>query len=89
MAARPWRTIPLPRTQTIFFTDRSLYRPGQTVRYRGLCISVSQANDNYEVLGNSMHQLHAHVHARYAWEPERFRQGPVWRYPDDLRPARQ
>jgi hypothetical protein len=38
-------------TQTIFFTDRSLYRPGQTIQYRGLCISVNQGNDNYDVIG--------------------------------------
>jgi len=36
---------------------------------------------NYEILGNSLHTLHAHVHARYAWEPKEFRTGPVWRYP--------
>jgi diadenosine tetraphosphate (Ap4A) HIT family hydrolase len=36
---------------------------------------------NYEILGNSLHQLHAHVHARYSWEPKEFRTGPVWRYP--------
>jgi len=35
---------------------------------------------NYEILGNSLHHLHAHVHARYAWEPAEFRSGPVWRY---------
>jgi diadenosine tetraphosphate (Ap4A) HIT family hydrolase len=35
---------------------------------------------NYEILGNSLHSLHAHVHARYAWEPREFRDGPVWRY---------
>lgn len=37
---------------------------------------------NYEVLGNSHHQLHGHVHPRYLWEPEIYRRGPVWRYPD-------
>jgi uncharacterized protein YfaS (alpha-2-macroglobulin family) len=37
--------------QTIFFTDRSLYRPGQTIRYKGICISADRDNDNYKVLG--------------------------------------
>ena len=37
---------------------------------------------NYEVLGNSWGHLHGHVHARYDWEPETYRSGPVWRYPD-------
>lgn len=35
---------------------------------------------NYEVLGNSLHHLHGHVHARYSWEPGRRRVGPVWLY---------
>lgn len=35
---------------------------------------------NYEVLGNSWGHLHGHVHARYEWEPDNFRQGPVWLY---------
>ena len=37
---------------------------------------------NYEVLGNSWEHLHGHVHARYSWEPDAYRDGPVWRYPD-------
>ena len=35
---------------------------------------------NYEILGNSWPHLHGHVHARYTWEPESLRRGPVWRY---------
>jgi diadenosine tetraphosphate (Ap4A) HIT family hydrolase len=42
---------------------------------------------NYEVLGNTLHQLHAHVHPRYAWEPAEYRTGPVWRYPAEIREA--
>lgn len=40
------------REQTVFFTDRALYRPGQTVRYKGICLSVDQQNDNYRTLAN-------------------------------------
>jgi len=36
--------------QTVFFTDRSLYRPGQTIRYKGICIRIDQASDNYQTL---------------------------------------
>jgi uncharacterized protein YfaS (alpha-2-macroglobulin family)/outer membrane protein assembly factor BamD (BamD/ComL family) len=36
--------------QTLFFTDRSIYRPGQTIRYKGVCHSYDQANDNYQVI---------------------------------------
>jgi len=42
---------------------------------------------NYEVLGNSLTFLHAHVHARYEWEPPDKIGGPVWRYPNDVRSA--
>ena len=41
---------PKPHQQTIFFTDRSLYRPGQTVQYKGICIAVDQAQDNYQTI---------------------------------------
>jgi len=36
--------------QTVFFTDRSLYRPGQTVQYKGLCIRVDREQDRYETI---------------------------------------
>ena len=39
-----------PAAQTIFFTDRALYRPGQTIQFKGICLWVDQNKDNYEVL---------------------------------------
>ena len=36
--------------QTVFFTDRAIYRPGQTIQYKGICLRVDQEQDNYEVL---------------------------------------
>jgi uncharacterized protein YfaS (alpha-2-macroglobulin family) len=36
--------------QTVFFTDRSLYRPGQTIHYKGISLSVDQDGDNYKTL---------------------------------------
>jgi diadenosine tetraphosphate (Ap4A) HIT family hydrolase len=36
---------------------------------------------NYEILGNSVPALHAHVWPRFADEPKEFRLGPVGRYP--------
>jgi|SRR6185369_14021847 diadenosine tetraphosphate (Ap4A) HIT family hydrolase len=35
---------------------------------------------NYEVLGNLWPHLHGHVHARYSWEEESLRVGPVYLY---------
>ena len=39
-----------PSTQTIFFTDRSLYRPGQTIQYKGICLQIDQDKDNYKTI---------------------------------------
>ena len=39
-----------PMTRTVFFTDRSLYRPGQTVQYKGICLEVNQEQDDYQTL---------------------------------------
>ncbi len=39
-----------PFEQTLFFTDRALYRPGQTVQYKGICLRADQEKDTYETL---------------------------------------
>jgi uncharacterized protein YfaS (alpha-2-macroglobulin family) len=39
-----------PSERTIFFTDRSLYRPGQTIQYKGICIHTDSIKDNYKTL---------------------------------------
>ncbi|UCD52024.1 MAG: hypothetical protein JSW27_05175, partial [Phycisphaerales bacterium] len=36
--------------ETVFFTDRSLYRPGQTIHYKGICIRTDSVLDDYRVL---------------------------------------
>jgi len=41
---------PKPFTRTIFFTDRSLYRPGQMVHFKGICLAVDQDKNNYRLL---------------------------------------
>ncbi len=41
-----------PHEQTVFFTDRSLYRPSQTIQFKGICIAVDQAQDNYQTIPN-------------------------------------
>jgi hypothetical protein len=38
--------------QTRFFTDRALYRPGQTIRYKGICVSFDQQKDDYKTIPN-------------------------------------
>jgi hypothetical protein len=39
------------REQTVFFTDRTLYRPGQTIQYKGILMRVDAENDNYKPIG--------------------------------------
>jgi hypothetical protein len=41
---------PVPQSQVVFFTDRSLYRPGQIIDYKGIAILSDQENDNYQVV---------------------------------------
>lgn len=41
---------PQRHEQTIFFTDRSLYRPGQTIQYKGICLVFDHDKDNYETI---------------------------------------
>jgi uncharacterized protein YfaS (alpha-2-macroglobulin family) len=41
--------------QTIFFTDRAIYRPGQTIQYKGISLSVNADENNYKLL--RAHQL--------------------------------
>jgi uncharacterized protein YfaS (alpha-2-macroglobulin family) len=46
------RTEPNPFDQVIFFTDRSLYRPGQTISFKGIVIRTDASKDNYDVIPN-------------------------------------
>ena len=41
-----------PNERSVFFTDRSLYRPGQTIRYKGVSYHIDQDKDNYKVIPN-------------------------------------
>jgi len=41
-----------PNAHTVFFTDRSLYRPGQTVHYKGICLVADTRADKYQVTPN-------------------------------------
>ncbi|MEI8044205.1 MAG: MG2 domain-containing protein, partial [Verrucomicrobiota bacterium] len=39
-----------PEAQTVFFTDRAIYRPGQMIQYKGICLQADQGKESYEVL---------------------------------------
>jgi uncharacterized protein YfaS (alpha-2-macroglobulin family) len=36
--------------RTVFFTDRSIYRPGQTVHFKGILIDVDQSRQSYKTI---------------------------------------
>lgn len=40
---------------------------------------------NYSILMNLDHYLHAHIEARYDWEPEEFKSRPSYFYPKEQR----
>lgn len=46
--ARVTRTEAAART--VLFTDRSLYRPGQMIHFKGLCVEADPGGGNYQVL---------------------------------------
>jgi tetratricopeptide (TPR) repeat protein len=46
-----WQREPTPvQEQTYYFTDRALYRPGQTIQFKGIAVRVDVERDNYDVL---------------------------------------
>jgi diadenosine tetraphosphate (Ap4A) HIT family hydrolase len=64
--------------RTAFLTDMAVL--GEAVQAAVSATSADFSRMNYEILGNTWHHLHAHVRARYAWEPSEFHGGPVERY---------
>ena len=64
--------------QLAFLTDMA--RLGRAIQSVTGCARV-----NYGIYGNTDPYLHAHVWARYAWEPEERRQHPAWFYPSEQR----
>ena len=69
--------LPRPERQE-FLLDLSIMGEAVTTVCRSRDPEFLRAN--YEILGNSWPHLHGHVHARYNWEPDEYRNGPVWRY---------
>ena len=43
------RTIK-PINRTVFFTDRALYRPGQTIQFKGICVHSDAVTNDYGTL---------------------------------------
>ncbi|MFI1991998.1 diadenosine tetraphosphate hydrolase [Actinoplanes sp. NPDC020271] len=76
----------LPRTRRLaFLADMDLL--GQAVATVCARLDPAFRRINYQILGNLDEYLHAHVHARYTWEPADRSIGPVSHYPRELRDA--
>ena len=80
------RLLDLPRLRRLaFLADMDLI--GEAVQ------AVCQRRDagfrriNYAILGNFDAYLHAHINARYDWEPPHLMRGPVARYPSEVQAA--
>jgi diadenosine tetraphosphate (Ap4A) HIT family hydrolase len=73
--------LPLEQ-RSLFLLDMSLL--GETI------MTVCQPQRiNYEILGNSLPMLHAHVWPRYDWEPSEQQHKPAWLYPREYRYAKE
>jgi diadenosine tetraphosphate (Ap4A) HIT family hydrolase len=78
------RLTDLPRPRRLaFLADMDLL--GEAVT--NVCQRLDSAfrRVNYSILGNLDPYLHAHIQARYAWEPADKAEGPVSRYPPETR----
>lgn len=69
--------LPLPQ-RTQFLTDMSLIGDAITMACDPLRI-------NYAIMMNLDRYLHAHIHARYEWEPEEYKVRPCFFYPKEQR----
>jgi diadenosine tetraphosphate (Ap4A) HIT family hydrolase len=78
--------LPLPQQQQ-FLADMALV--GQAIYNACSGYDPAFRRVNYEILGNLYEHLHAHITARYSWEPAEFRAGPVARYPLEQRKAEE
>ncbi len=39
-----------PDTRTVFFTDRALYRPGQAIQFKGICLRTDLEKNQYQII---------------------------------------
>jgi diadenosine tetraphosphate (Ap4A) HIT family hydrolase len=78
------RLTDLPRSRRLEYLD-SMDTLGEAVEAACRATDPGFRRMNYEILGNTDAYLHAHLFARYEWEPPERIGGPVWLYdPDEL-----
>ncbi|MGN6131402.1 MAG: HIT family protein [Nocardioidaceae bacterium] len=73
------RLTDLPRARRREYLD-SMDLLGEAVARACAALDPGFRRMNYEILGNTDAYLHAHLFARYEWEPTERVGGPVWLY---------
>lgn len=73
------RLTDLPRAGRLRFLE-SMDRLGEAIQQACAELDPAFRRLNYEILGNTDAYLHAHIFARYEWEPAERIGGPVWGY---------
>ena len=73
------RLTDLPKRRRMEFLD-SMDTLGQAVELACRKLDPAFRRMNYEILGNTDAYLHAHLFARYEWEPPEHVGRPVWMY---------
>lgn len=82
------RLLDLPRPRRLaFLADMDLI--GEAVQLVCQRRDTAFRRVNYAILGNFDAYLHAHINARYNWEPAHLMLGPVARYPKEISAAAQ
>ncbi|GCE21439.1 DeoR family transcriptional regulator [Dictyobacter kobayashii] len=71
------------------YEERSLFLLDMSLIGEAVLAVCQPQRINYEILGNSLPMLHAHVWPRYQWEPEEQRPRTAWSYPQEHRNAEE
>lgn len=70
----------VPSLNDLITQDRLLFLEDMSRIGDALLAITGAARINYEILGNSEPELHAHIFPRYSNEPDEKRTKPVWFY---------
>ncbi|MGB8353575.1 MAG: HIT domain-containing protein [Chthoniobacteraceae bacterium] len=70
----------VPSLNDLGMEERSLFLGEMSLIGDAVLEVTGAARINYEILGNTEPELHAHIFPRYAHEPEEKRRMPVWFY---------
>ena len=70
----------VPSLNDLGLRDRLIFLEDMSKIGDALLEITGAARINYEILGNSEPELHAHVFPRFASEPEELRKKPAWFY---------